>query len=448
MKKLIYSLLTILAVAMTGCIEDGFTTSPTDAPVAGVDTLRLGTVFTDQRTPTFKFTIHNRASKSVALTSVAVGGADAQYFRICVDGLSGSTFSDVEIRAKDSVMVLVDALLPEGGHVRDFAASVDFSACGVQRSVRLEATGRDAVRLADAVIGSDMRLTADKPYIVDGTLTVTSGASLTIKPGAEICFHDGAAMVVRGSLRSEGTAQQPVSLAGDRTGNVVADISFDIMSRQWEGIYVDGGRIYMSHTDMRNTWTGLALSNARAELINSRLHNAAECVLAAESSTIDAAGCEFAEAGISLVSAKGGTLRLNHCTLANNYLFSAIAGPALELVEPESMSVRLQNCIIYGLGADLSQGDFAGMDVRFERCLLRSDGSDDENFINCMWDSDPLYYTVRADYIFDYRLQPESPAATAADPALTDSRTVTDAYGTPRGSTPALGAYALTPAQP
>ena len=100
------------------------------------------------------------------------------------------------------------------------------------------------------------------------------------------------------------------------------------------------------------------------------------------------------------------------------------------------------NSIIYGNGSDLSVGDFTGCQVTLRRCLLKSAGADDDNFINCLWESDPLYYTVRSDYYFDYRLQPDSPALGTADPALTLPEASTDFYGVSRlGVAPNLGAY-------
>ena len=79
-------------------------------------------------------------------------------------------------------------------------------------------------------------------------------------------------------------------------------------------------------------------------------------------------------------------------------------------------------------------------------CLLKSKGSDDDNFISCIWDEDPLYYTVRSEYLFDYRLRDESPAIGAADPALTSPRAALDSYGLTRGSRPDIGAYVWSPA--
>ncbi len=96
------------------------------------------------------------------------------------------------------------------------------------------------------------------------------------------------------------------------------------------------------------------------------------------------------------------------------------------------------NCIIYGNGADLSHGDLTGTGITMRRCLLKSKGSDDDNFIECIWDTDPLYYTVRSDYYFDYRVKPDSPAIGAGE--ATDAPA--DWYGTTRAST--LGAYEFT----
>ncbi len=62
----------------------------------------------------------------------------------------------------------------------------------------------------------------------------------------------------------------------------------------------------------------------------------------------------------------------------------------------------------------------------------------------CVWDEDPLYYTVRNDYIFDYRVKPDSPAIGAADATLTLPEAATDRYGMPRGAAPDLGAYVYT----
>ena len=71
---------------------------------------------------------------------------------------------------------------------------------------------------------------------------------------------------------------------------------------------------------------------------------------------------------------------------------------------------------------------------------MRSKGSDDDHYVSCIWSSDPLFYTVRSEYIFDYRIKTESPAIGASTPCETQLPD-TDFYGTPRPVPASIGAY-------
>lgn len=108
----------------------------------------------------------------------------------------------------------------------------------------------------------------------------------------------------------------------------------------------------------------------------------------------------------------------------------------------------ISNTIIYGMNADLSHGDLSGTGIFLRRCLLKSEGTDDDNFTDCLWDSDPMFRTVRTDYLFDYRLQPESPAIAQGFPQYLAPEAAVDRYGNPRGLVPDLGAYVFTPDAP
>lgn len=142
-KSLLYLFGSVLVMAFGSCIEDGYTTSPSDQPVFSTDTLDLGTIFTGDPSPTSRFVVHNPASKQLSISEIGLSGADAQYFRINVDGMSGERFTDVDIRGNDSIFVFVEATLPESDAVKalDYEAKVDFSTNGVTRSVVLTAGG-------------------------------------------------------------------------------------------------------------------------------------------------------------------------------------------------------------------------------------------------------------------------------------------------------------------
>lgn len=451
-------LVTFLTTLTCSCIEDGFTSSPSDQPEFSVDTLRLGTVFTGEGTATNRFVVRNRHSKGLSISSINLSGEAAEYFRLNVDGMSGHSFTDVEIRAKDSIYIFVEATFPVHGMIEEQLreATLDFVTNGVQRSVVLTASGLDVNNISSIIINSDDSWTSAIPYRILDSIVVEEGATLCLGEGVRVMLHDGASMRIHGRLTAKGTPDNPVIISGDRTGNVVGQISFDLMSRQWDGIYLTpDASANLEGVIIKNSCNGIVAENASLYLRNSVLRNSGTTDLLMRGGDVTAIGCEFAEAGEHLVLLTGGTHTFNHCTFANNYLFASMRGAAVLLrhLSPDKAdpdmpdmpytTADFSNSIIYGLGGEVSPGDLSGTAVTLRRCLLGSKGSDDANFINCLWETDPLYRTVRNDYFFDYRLLPDSPAINAADLSLTRDDATTDRYGVTRAAE--LGAYAFDP---
>lgn len=468
MKHIALLLLLIITAVMQSCIEDGVSSSSADQPTFSTDSLKLGTVFTEQGSTTHRFLVYNRHDKIININSIRLRDMTQNVFRLNVDGESGSEFHNVEIRPNDSIYVFVEATLPPNGKIGSLTISnaLDFTTLGVTKSVVITADGIDVTRLKAAIIDTDTRLTAERPYQLFDSLVVAPGVTLTIDPGAHLYFHDKSELIVRGSLRVNGTPESPVNMTGDRTGNVVASIPFELMSGQWGGIYfaTTSSANKMVNTSIRNMSYGVVVDSVAAStpdnpalyLLNCQIHNSAGYILQAAHSAVTAIGTELTDAANGIVYIRGGNLTMNHCTIANYYLFSALGGAALQLdhINDETddlsglpkLQADITNTIIYGNGTDISHGDLTGTAVTLRRCLLKSAGTDDDNFINCLWDTDPAYYTVREEYLFDYRLKPESPAIQAADPALTLPDAATDRYGVARLTPPSLGAYEYTSA--
>lgn len=458
---LILPLLLIVMAVMPACIEDGITTSPDHQPAFSTDTLKMGTIFTQEGTPTYSFKVYNRHDKILSISSISIKDDAEGYFRLNVDGQSGRTFSNVEIRPNDSIYVFVATTLPANASFApiDIERTIEFLTNGVTSEVVVAATGQNVERLRCAVVDTDTRWTADRPRQVFDSLVVAPGVTLSIDAGAKIYFHDKARLVVHGTLIADGTPEAPVEMCGDRQGNVVGDISFDLMSRQWDGVVFthSSKASRMSHAVVRNTVDGVMVDSVTdtsapaLTLVNCRLRNADSHVLHARHSWVEAVGCEFAESGAGPVNLHGGRHRFNHCTFSNYYLFSAITGPCVNLShldfdsDDESglgyMEAEFTNCIIYGSSADMLPKILDGTDVYVRNCLMRSDGTDDDHFIEVIWGEDPLFYTVRADYLFDYRLKPESPAIGMAASGFRPEHPATDFYGAQHPDVPALGAY-------
>lgn len=457
MKSILAIIFTSLVfLSLTCCIEDEFTTASGDRPEFSADTLDMGVVLTSEQSATHRLIVHNRHGKSMNLSRVTLTGADASCFRVNVDGMAGSSFNDIEIRANDSIFVFVCADLPENGAsgTSEILASLDFEVNGQVSSVTIKADGQDVVRMNGCVIDKDTEFTADKPYKITDSLVVAENATLTLAAGARLLFHDKSVLIVRGTLRSEGVPLNPVTITGDRMGSVISGVSFDLMSRQWSGMefYSSSHDNYMSHTEVSNTsygvmvyGDGIETAERKLTLVNCRLRNSGGNVLTAIGGSVDAYGCEFAEAADNLVELVGGDHRFDLCTTSNHYLFAAISGAAwsfpdmADYAEMQPTRALVTNSIVYGLGADVYPGDLSGQEIYFRRCIFKSDGDDDDNFTDIMWGVDPLFYTVRSDYLFDYRVKPESPAIGAAFPEYSDKSPSVDYYGEIRTSD--LGAY-------
>lgn len=444
----------LMTTLLCSCIEDGITTSPAHQPVFSTDTLDMGEFFTGEPNPTHRLMVYNRHDKVLNISQIQFRNADQRVFRINVDGQSGHTFSNIEIRPNDSIYVLVESTLPENGHwgLAPTEEMLDFVTNGVTTSVVVKASGEDIERHRGIVIATDTLWTADRPHQIFDSLIVAPGNTLTIQAGTRLYFHDGAFMRVEGTLITEGTPEAPVDFLGDRRGEVISGVTFELMDSQWEGLFFssESRNNRLSHTIVRNTVGGVVVDTLRGAeatapvltLRNCRLRNSAGYALAALGSSVDAEGCEIADAANGVLLLDGGNHRFVNCTFANYYLFSALRGPAITLTSVKEteensgegtplppMTATFANCIVYGNGSDLTPGDLEGTQVSFIRTLLKSNGNDDDHFIECIWDKDPLYYTERSEYIFDYRLRPESPAIDAADPAWLP--TGTDFYGTP-----------------
>ncbi|MGN1245106.1 MAG: hypothetical protein ACI4UN_00595 [Muribaculaceae bacterium] len=465
MKRLnlaIWMLVVVLGVAFTGCIEDDFTTSSSDLPEFSTDTLAFDTVLTDVGTPTKQFVVYNRHKKMINISSIKLSGESSGRFYLNVDGVTGEEFHDVEIRGNDSIFVFVEAFIDPSDDDNPilFEDKIDFTTNGVTQQVVITAWGQNVDRLYSHCVTEDTHFTAARPYVIFDTLRVAEGATLTLDAGARLYFHDKAAMVVDGTLLANGTMEKPIDLRGDRLDKVVGDIGYDIMSGQWDGVRFTQSSYgnVLRHTYMRGTSTGVIADSASMEqrkllIENSVLHNSAGSVLTASHVWVDALGSELSEAHFAVASLTGGKYNFVNCTLANYYLFSIIEEPILSLYyllpdhsdgKTPLMTANFDNCIFYGNASGINEGDLTGSAVLLRNCLLGAGGEDDDNFIECVWEGDPKFYTIREEYIFDYRLHNESQAIGKGNPALCPASIAADRYGVKRlhpDGTIDIGAY-------
>ena len=452
----------LVVLSFSSCIDDEFSTSSNDILIFSTDTVAFDTVITGQGTPTKQFLIYNKSKKRLNISSIKVAGESKGHFFLNVDGMKGNEFHDIEIRGEDSIFVFVESRLdPTNQDEPEFLEDhIEFVTNGVTQKVTVNAWGQDVIILNDTTLSKPTHLTANKPYLVYGTLTIDTLNHVTFDPGTTLLFHNKASLLVKGTLTALGTQEEPITLRGDRLDHVVGEINFDIMSGQWEGVYFNYGSYNneLAFVNMRGSNSGMQvysedMSKRSLHLFNCVLHNATFLTLLGVNSWIDAEGCEFSDAGIFVADFIGGDLNFVNCTFANYYLFSAIEGPILNLVtkfDDDTLAHFMgsfDNCIFYGNTGDLNVNELNDIGIYLRNCLLQSSGEDDEFFINCVWAGDPKFYTEREEYIFDYRLHNGSDAIARGNRSYCPDAARYDIYGVDRFARDGIdiGAYAWAP---
>lgn len=464
MRTLFFFFIALIASALgSGCISDEFSDSPSDLLTFSTDTLRFDTVFTDLGTPTARLKVYNRASKSINISNIRMRNDDG-IFTMNVDGVSGKAFENVEIRANDSIFVFVECFIGENDDPHPFKVEgmMDFLTNGVTQTVTLEAYGQNVKRLRGVTLDSDCTFTDEMPYVVFDTLRVAVGATLTLRPGTRLLFHDKGVLQVDGCLLALGETGRMIEMRGDRLDNVLPDAGYEILAGQWQGVRF-GPQSFenrIEYVEMQSSVHGVVVDSCgvtdrnKLTLINSWLHNSQGNALRSEHAWVDAYGCCFSDAGEAVVYLRGGSHEFVQCTMANYYLFAISPESILTLshlswedssgVSNPLMKANFNNCIIYGITSPLTPGDLTGSEVYLRNVLLGVGGSDDDHFISCIWDENPEFETVRDDYYFNYRLKEDSPAISAGNPAYVTPQCFFDMDGVERleWGNPALGAYA------
>lgn len=465
-------LLALLGAWSFACTDDSLTTSPADRLAYSADTVRFDTLFTTVSSSTSRLMVYNTHKQGIALESITLLRGGESGFRINVDGMRGTRFEGVEILKRDSLFIFVEATIDPTGldEAQRCEDIIEFRYNGVVEQVILEAYAQDAVMWRGHTVGADTTLQAGKPFLIYDSLWVAPGATLTLAPGARLCFHDKARLLVDGTLRSEGTASNPVTLRGDRPDRLFTNLPYDRMPGQWGGVIIRGESFdnLLLHTHLRGTSYGIQIDSTgcnrlKLRIESSILENSNASLLTSTGARIEAANSLFSNGGGPLVGICGGNVLFTHCTLANYYPFGIINDAALSLsnqyvdadnalnIHPISLErAEFRNCIIWGKRttevtlydyqpASDAENLFAH---RFDHCLIRASGEDDDDFISTVWDQDPLFIFVDDDnYTYDYRLRPDSPARGTANPEWAATLPY-DLSGRPRSAeAPSIGAY-------
>ncbi len=465
----IYILLSYFVLVLAwSCADEEFTTSPNSLLEFSSDTINMDTLFTTIGSSTRKLMVYNRHSKAINISNVRLINAGNSGFVINVDGMNGDVFDNVEIAKNDSMFIFIEAKMKETA--QDEAVRMEdiisFEFNGVMQKVVLEAHAQDAYMWRGKIIERDTTLTSQKPILIYDSLYVAKGVRLKMEAGTRLFLHNATAINVDGQIVAEGVLGNPVVIRGNRTDKLFPNLPYAEMPGQWGGIHIKS-RSYgnaLNYTEIKGMDWGIKIDSAdvdqlKLKLTNCILRYSNKALIDATNSMIEAGNCEFALSGGGQVLIKGGRHSYTHCTFANYSPYGAISSQPSVVLMNQVMDIEtatnkdydllqadFNNCIIWGnktteVGLSFVEG--AGESAhRFDHCLIKAKGKDDDDFINTQWNVDPAFAEVKEkDYKYDFRIDSLSGAIGMGAPKYI-TEYPSDLLGNPRLAIEVdLGAY-------
>ena len=386
MKRIFY-FLTILMVCAACQDDDSFSTDSGMRLEFSVDTLKLDTVFSRIPSSTYTFWVHNRNNDGIRLQSVRLKRGNQTGYRVNVDGIyldnsNGSQTNDVEVRRNDSILVFVELTAAETKQQDPVLLEDDLLftlESGVEQKVCLRAWSWDAQKYYSPVVTKDSVIDSRVPIIIWGDLKVNEGVTLTIK-NTDLYFHDNSGIEVYGRLLTENC-----TMRGDRLDKMFDYLPYDRVSGQWKGIrfYASSTANELKNTVIRNPQYGVICDSAaidstvyRLKMSSCVVHNCAGSGVEASNANILLEDCQLTNTLGSCLSVFGGIVRIEYCTLAQFYPFSADRGAALYLTNRKTplLSLICEGSILTGYEEDVVIGDRSdqAFEYFFSNCLLRT----------------------------------------------------------------------------
>ena len=483
--------LLLSALLLSDCRKDDFSDDPSATLEFSTDTVMFDTVFTTVGSATEIFTVYNPQNKPVRISSIRIAGGTSNGYRLNVDGVPGSSFTDVEIAAKDSIFIFAEVTVDPNSLNSPLVVSdsILFETNGNQQKVQLVAWGQDAYFHRPApntpplfFVGCGETWSNDKPHVVYGYALVDSGCALSISAGTNVHFHPGSGIIVlsSGTLTVDGTTAEPVTFMGDRLG-----VDFEDIPGQWDRIWLSnitrsnlvngtnevgpGSRnSVIRHAVIKNGTIGLLVDTVFSpgattlRMENTVVKSMAFNGLTLRGSTIKAFNSVFADCGGQTANLLyGGEYIFYHCTFANYWGSGGRQDPAVSFNNYFDVNVRrldasFYNCIVHGnleteIGVDSFPRAAPGQcNFLFDHCLLKVENSyatSNTSFFRSVIRAtgslnDPMFKDIEKN---DYYPDSVAVVSDAGDPSIPgiDPVLSTDITGQsrPLGAAPDMGAY-------
>ena len=347
------------------CRKDSFITSGDARVTITADTLKYDTVFVSTGSTYRTFKIINENNQKLRLSSLKLMGGAASVYKINVDGIPGTQFSNLEIEGNDSLYVFAQVNVNPGTANLPFILrdSIEISFNGNKRLVQLEAWGQNAHFFRNKVIAANETWNNDLPYVILGSLLINTNQTLTINKGCRIYVHADAPILVNGTILVNGlkdTANR-VYFQGDRLDEPYKDYP-----ASWPGIFFQPSSKdnVFTYAVIKNAYQAIGLqdlppnANPKLTLNECVIDNAYDAGIISINSSVRARNCLISNCGKNLFLVKGGDYQFTHCTVATYAnRFIDHRDPVLTVSNyiginnvpaAEDLTAAFRNCIFWG----------------------------------------------------------------------------------------------------
>ena len=350
-----------LLLLFFSCKKDSFITSADARVTISADTLKYDTVFVTTGSTYKTFIIKNENDQKIRLTSIKLFGGNTSVYKINVDGISGTQFNNIEIKANDSLFVFAQVNInPNAANlpfiIRD---SIEINYNGKRRLVQLEAFGQNAHFFRNKIIAANETWNNDLPYVILGSLLINPNQILTINKGCRIYVHADAPIVVDGTLHVNGLKDtiDRVYFRGDRLDEPYKDYP-----ASWPGIFFRSAAKdnILNYAVIKNAYQAIAVqdpssnANPKLSLNECVIDNAYDAGIISLNSSIKARNCLISNCGRNLYLVKGGAYQFTHCTVVTyGSNFINHKDPVLTVSNFANNSTAMlnavfRNCIFWG----------------------------------------------------------------------------------------------------
>lgn len=361
----------------TSCRKDPLDQDTDAQLVFSSDTVRFDTVFTTVGSTYRRFKAFNFSSKSVMISSIRLAGGSASQFRLNVDGVPGTEFTDIKIRGGDSLWVFAEVTVDPTNQnapllIRD---SVIFVTNGNTQRVLLEAVGQDVYLhypqfvtsngVAYSYLNCNDVWTNDKPHLIFGLAIIPSNCSLTMQPGTRVHLHNGgvlaadsnATLIINGAFGSE------VTIQGDRL-----EQDYSEEPGQWGYIWLSANSVnnVINWAVIKNGTIGVLADSVGSSpdptvnISNTKIRNMSLAGIFGRDTYIRGSNLLVSNcAQYTAALAYGGKYSFTHCTFANFWNIDNRTTPSVIInnwyedadgnpVRRNLDSANFRNCIIHG----------------------------------------------------------------------------------------------------